>query len=165
MKHQNNLQSFGKNNKGSAILSVVVAMMFVVALGSALLYAAYTGFSIKMTEREDRKNFYSADKAMDEIRAGIQDAVSKALGEAYTETLVKYGSTSESGDDVQHKFAATFIDKLSKTEIKNQLLFTTDQPGGGVANKTIKGFNPQLLKHYTSAPAGTLSIGLKRVFD
>ncbi|MEG1242131.1 MAG: hypothetical protein RSD32_04165, partial [Oscillospiraceae bacterium] len=165
MKHQNNLQSFGKNNKGSAILSVVVAMMFVVALGSALLYAAYTGFSIKMTEREDRKNFYSADKAMDEIRAGIQDAVSKALGEAYTETLVEYGRSNVSGSGAQSQFAATFIDKLSTaTDKNNQLLFTAEPPLGG-GNNTIDGYHPQNLIGFTSAEAGTLTIGLNRNFN
>ena len=42
--------AFGRtdNNSGSAIISVVVAMLFVVALGVALLFTAYTGYRVKV---------------------------------------------------------------------------------------------------------------------
>ncbi|MEG2010282.1 MAG: hypothetical protein RR032_07760, partial [Oscillospiraceae bacterium] len=75
---------------------------------------------------------------------------------------VEYGSTTETGYNAQTAFAARFIDKLSTTKINNQQLFTTDS---GVANKTINGYHPLYLKGFTSAEAGTLTIGLNRNFD
>jgi len=134
---------FAKDNKGSAVLTVVITMMFVVALGTALLYTAYRGLQLSVLARNAKENFYDASAAMDEIKAGIQDEVSVALQTAYTTTLVAFGKNGEL--DAQAYFEAQFILELGKvndsadttgvfdTE-KNVDSYTITFPVGGADN-------------------------------
>ncbi|MEG1165826.1 MAG: hypothetical protein RSD68_05380, partial [Oscillospiraceae bacterium] len=108
-----------RRNRGSAIITVVVAMLFVVAIGTSLLFAAYTGYRVTLTERGDKKNFYSAAAAMDEIRAGLQTAVSDAIDTAYTKTLTTYAAENVPGStkDWQAEFANNFYISLAYTKL------------------------------------------------
>ncbi len=99
------------NNKGSAIISVMVAMLFVVALGVALLFTAYTGYRVKVVERSDSKNFYDASTAMEEVRAGIQKSVNSALTDAYSSVLVNYVTYT----DPDAEFKSQFLAQLKNT--------------------------------------------------
>lgn len=115
---------FAKDNKGSAVLTVIITMMFVVALGTALLYTAYRGLQVSVLARSDRENFYDASAAMDEIKAGVQNEVCSALKEAYTTTLVAYGKNDGSMEDIggnittdpQEAFSAAFLTELDKSD-------------------------------------------------
>ena len=102
------------NNKGSATITVVVTMLMIVALGSALLFGAYTSYRIALAQRQDAKNFYTAENAMDDIRSGVQSAVSDALGAAYTQTLTEYAQNTDPAYDPQSRFALHFNDELRK---------------------------------------------------
>ncbi|MEG0941147.1 MAG: hypothetical protein RSE64_04550, partial [Oscillospiraceae bacterium] len=123
-----------RRNRGSAIITVVVAMLFVVAIGTSLLFAAYTGYRVTLTERGDKKNFYSAAAAMDEIRAGLQTAVSDAIDEAYTKTLAGYANKSaDAGEfETQAQFANNFYTSFAKTSFRDSLkrhtLFDAREP-------------------------------------
>lgn len=79
-----------QNNIGSAVLTVVVSMVFVIALGSALLFAAYTAYSIEITQRADKANFYDASSSMDDVRLGVQTLLSESIATAYTSVLSTY---------------------------------------------------------------------------
>lgn len=46
MDSQSSNLRISQNNTGSAIITVVVSMLFVMAFGAALLFAAYTGYKI-----------------------------------------------------------------------------------------------------------------------
>lgn len=115
---------FAEDNRGSAVLTVVVTMLFVVALGTALLYTAYRGLQLSVLARNDKENFYDASAAMDEIKAGVQDEVSTAIQTAYTETLVDYGKgdmkniAGEKTSDPQEAFRDSFLTALGKSEVK-----------------------------------------------
>ena len=82
------------NNEGSTIITVLVAMALVSVLGVILLFTSYTGFQMKVTERQSKRNFYEAETAMNEIRAGIQLAVSDAIASANTKVLQNYNSSA-----------------------------------------------------------------------
>lgn len=111
MKMQDNLLLHTRMNKGSATLTAVIAMLFIIALGSSLLYASYIGYSVSITERGNKDTFYSADAEMKHIITGVQNLVSKALVPAYTTTLTSYaaGDTSEP----QIAFSEKTIDNLA----------------------------------------------------
>ena len=130
--------AFGRtdNNSGSAIISVVVAMLFVVALGVALLFTAYTGYRVKVVERSDSKNFYDASTAMEEVRAGIQKAVNSALTDAYSRVLVNYISYP----DPDAEFKARFLVELKATQ-----LFDSSGTGLGIGSSKLAEMpsNPQ----------------------
>ncbi len=102
-----------KNNRGSGIVTVLVTMLFIITLGATLLFTSYTGYLVKVSERGGKSSFYSASTAMDEIKAGIQQAVTEALATAYTDVLSEYTALSAGGDaEIQIKFSQIFADDL-----------------------------------------------------
>ena len=132
------------NNEGSAVITVVVSMLFVIALGAALLFAAYTGYTIKIAERGDKSNFYNASSAMDDIRAGIQQQVTEAIATAYTDALVYYTGSHEGDPSYtpQNDFNNRFIAELSNKQVPVngtlKYLFISQETNG---KKEITGYN------------------------
>ncbi|NCC66652.1 MAG: hypothetical protein EOM14_00465 [Clostridia bacterium] len=109
------LRRLAQNNKGSAIITVVISMMFVVALGTALLFAAYMGIQVSVSARNEKDNFYDASAAMDEVKIKIQDQVSAALKTAYSETLVAYAKLQTTNP--QDTLYTNFLEELGKSEL------------------------------------------------
>lgn len=109
------LRRLAQNNKGSAIITVIISMLFVVALGTALLFAAYMGLQVSVSARNEKDNFYDASAAMDEVKILIQDQVSTALKTAYTETLVEYAKLQTTNP--QDTLYTNFLDELEKLGI------------------------------------------------
>lgn len=118
-----------RNNKGSAVLTVVISMVFVIALGAALLFAAFTAYSIEITQRADKANFYDASSSMDDMRLGVQTLLSESIATAYTSVLSTYVADSEDPDyDPQANFNSTITSQLfSKrtADTNNTLYFTS----------------------------------------
>jgi len=136
----------GQKNGGSAIITVVVSMLFVMALGAALLFTTYTGYSIEITQRGDKENFYEADSAMDDMRLGVQTLLSEAVAQAYTDALASYTTTIAAGVDPQTAF---------NDNITAQLLLKTTSGGvayfisSTVSGKTvISGYNAAALRTF-----------------
>ncbi|MEA4895325.1 MAG: hypothetical protein VB064_08680, partial [Oscillospiraceae bacterium] len=100
------------NSKGSAIVTVVVSMMFIMALGAALLFTAYTAYSVQITQRGDKANFYDASSAMDDMRLGVQTILSQSIAEAYTDVIASYINQPE-GYNPQADFNQKIIDRLA----------------------------------------------------
>lgn len=132
---------FWRSNSGSATITVVVSMLMVIAVGAGLLFAAYTSYKIALAQREDIKAFYTAEAAMDDIRAGVQERVSAALTEAYTLTLTQYAQSDDSSFDPQMKFSWNFIDALCQADA---LI---------LANGAAYNYNAELLGGYIAIPA------------
>jgi hypothetical protein len=163
------LRRLAQNNKGSAILTVVIAMLFVVALGTALLFAAYMGLQVSVSARSEKENFYDASAAMDEIKAGIQDEVLSALKTAYTDALTEYGKGNQSVNQVQ-----TYLENKFMTDLGALAIYEKDAEGaytgtliGGVFDVTVGvdgkissvSFNTNLVKqYYVSEPYGVVAL-------
>ncbi|MEL4106309.1 hypothetical protein AAFA46_05635 [Oscillospiraceae bacterium WX1] len=101
------------DNRGSAIISVLVTMAFVIILAAILLYMSLVNMQMKKLDREGKAVYYDAEAAANEVRTGIQGAVSEAISDAYTEVLVNYNSTNET----QRKttFQTAYLDSLKET--------------------------------------------------
>ena len=105
-----------KDNSGAAMLTVVIAILFIVALGVALLTASYMGFAVTLAQKNGQANFYNANAAMDDVRAYIHTQASDALASAYTETLKNYAVNSKTDSyDVQADFSQKFVAALQKS--------------------------------------------------
>lgn len=116
---KNRIKNLKLNNKGSGIVTVLIAVVFLTLMGSLLLMLAFTGFEMKSSDRAGKQNTYDASTAMDEIRVGIQEAVSKSVEDSYAYALNRY---SEKGADIQSRFAQNFISSFEKSEIKGEKL-------------------------------------------
>lgn len=116
--------SLRKDNRGATLIIVLVAMAFITVLGATLLFTAYTGYQMKIVERQGKATFYDAESAMDEIRAGLQVAHSNAIVEAYTKVLGEYSTITE--ESAEAKFRTYFVQALNNWEKSDMPLFSTD---------------------------------------
>ena len=74
---------------------------------------------MKEVERGTKKNFYSADELMDNLRAGARELAEQSLEKAYADVLENYLTYSASGGDVQKVFATRYMDGLQKQFAEN----------------------------------------------
>ncbi len=80
-----------RGNSGAGLLVVVITALVVLLLGSALLYASYNVYVLRLTQRKSETNFTSADAGMEEIRAGLQGVSSDAIGAGYDNVIAPSG--------------------------------------------------------------------------
>ncbi len=106
-----------KSNKGSSVVTVIVAMLFISILGAALLFATYTGLVVKVTEREGKQNFYTAEESMEIIRSGFQQMANEALIEAYNEAYTRFSYFSLN-DDFEHHFSNIYKRKIFENDFE-----------------------------------------------
>lgn len=90
------------NNKGSAIVLVIIAMGFIGLLASMILWMTYMNYLMKTTDKKSTNNFYSAEVVMEQIKVGLQDTVSDSMSKAYRKTLESY--TLLDNDDQRKSF-------------------------------------------------------------
>lgn len=85
------------NNRGSSFVLVIVTTTFLSILVSALLLATLLAYKLKFYKLNSLNNFYSVEKAIDEIYAGIGASTNEHLYTAYTTTaefVVTYDTTN-----------------------------------------------------------------------
>jgi Tfp pilus assembly protein PilX len=112
-----------RTNRGSAIITVLVAVALVSILGTVLLYMTYTGYKMKATERQSKENFYDAEAAVNEIRTGLQLAVSKSIATANTKVLERYNAVlADNADAFQTEFSAAITTWKPNDEATGPLL-------------------------------------------
>lgn len=81
-----------KNNKGASLVTVLGVMALVMVLVTVLMSISMMNLKMKDTNMNSKKNFYSAEGALDEIREGLVQQVSDASSEAYTVVMGRYDS-------------------------------------------------------------------------
>lgn len=97
------------SNQGVSIIMVIIAMSFVGVLLSIVMLAALYNFYMKGVDRRAKDTFYSAETALEEVRAGIQRQVSLAFSASYMSILQDYGRADTGRDE---KFAQMYTDDL-----------------------------------------------------
>ena len=61
-----------QNNKGAAMLTVLIAITFIAVLATSLMYMAYMNYKTKALRFASSNNFYSDEFALDEVAASLQ---------------------------------------------------------------------------------------------
>ena len=145
------------DNKGSAIVTVIVSMVFVMALGLALLFTTYTGYSIEITQRGDKENFYDASSAMDDMRLGIQSLLSESIETAYTSVLTSYVGTHPTGYNPQTDFNDRIISELLLKKNSNGLSYFVSGLDSDTGKTVISGYNADALETFIDIDAQALS--------
>lgn len=105
------------NNNGSALLTVILVVAFLTILATTLLYITGMNFQIKQADYQNKKNFYSGEIALEEIRAGLMEDVSKAAVEAYADVAMNYISLqTDAGDGAvrQLQYNNYFVTRLQE---------------------------------------------------
>ena len=107
----------GKQNKGFSLITVIIAVSFIGILGLLVLYMALSNFQMKITDLKGKGSFYTAERAIEEIRVGLQEDVGNSMSEAYIKVLETYDKDENLKDVVldkqrQNDFVNEFIKKL-----------------------------------------------------
>lgn len=117
-----------QQNQGFSLFTVLIAVSFVGILGLLVLYIALSNFNMKITDLKGKDSFYTAERALEEIRTGLQEDVGNAMSKAYTQVLESYNVENRSQDSSmdrqrQSEFQDRFIKELMRTLRASQ---TTD---------------------------------------
>ena len=119
-----------KNNKGFSLFTVLIAVSFVGILGLLVLYMALSNFNMKVTDLKGKDSFYTAERAIEEIRAGLQEDVGAAMSKAYTQVLETYNKNTKLEDtsldkqrqsDFEDLFIKELLDSLAMSGIANEI--------------------------------------------
>ena len=101
-----------KDNRGAAMILVIVSIAFIGMLVAMIVYMAYCNYLMKGTDRVAKNNFYSAESALDAINAGLQQDVSDSMAEAYVQTM--QNSSGLSADQMSLNFQTLFFGKIKE---------------------------------------------------
>ena len=123
------LQNRKKDNRGAALVMVIIAIAFVGMLVAMILYMAYCNYLMKANDVKAKDNFYSAEYVMDVINAGLQLDISECISEAYVKT-VGNSSGTEDADILEVEFQKDFIKRIEK-----KLQAKDDVTGAVIAGK------------------------------
>ena len=109
-----------QQNQGFSLFTVLIAVSFVGILGLLILYIALSNFNMKITDLKGKDSFYTAERALEEIRTGLQEDVGNAMSKAYTQVLESYNVENRSQDSSmdrqrQSEFQDCFITELMRT--------------------------------------------------
>lgn len=103
------------NNKGSAIVSVIVVTAFISILATTILYTTGMNYRIKANDYQNKQTFYKAEQALDELKAALVEDVSAAYAYAYSEVAAEYSQlTAEKRAAEYNKAFAEYLGKLWK---------------------------------------------------
>ncbi len=86
------IRSLKTDNRGSAIVVVIIALAFVGVLAASAMWMSIANYRMKATDKGIKSNFYTAESVFEEIVAGLQEESSNAAGKAYTRVLENYSS-------------------------------------------------------------------------
>ncbi|HWT26371.1 MAG TPA: hypothetical protein VN131_00395, partial [Mobilitalea sp.] len=123
------------NNSGSTLLTVMICLAIVSILGSLMLSVTLTNLQMKIVESKSKKNFYSCDAAMEELRTGLQELTAETIKEVYNDkVLTNYAAYIDKSEDevntsMQNMVTASLMKKLSDSAFdESELVTYTDLP-------------------------------------
>lgn len=103
-----------RDDRGSAIVIVIIAVALIGMLATAILWASYLNYRIKINDLKAKNSFYSAETVVEQIVAGIKrDVVSVALGSAYQEVISNWDGLGT--DEIRERyFAMAYTESVEK---------------------------------------------------
>ena len=133
--HEGRKLLFGKKNKrddkGSAIVIVIIAMALIGILASTILWASYLNYRIKVNDMKVKNSFYSAETVVEQILAGVKkNIVSASINEAYQEVLSNWDALG-TDDNRQSYFITAYVEAVESK------LGVTDSGGIHLYDKSI----------------------------
>lgn len=106
--------SFHKDDRGASLLAVLILMVVVSAIAVVITKITIVNIQMKEVERGTKKNFYSADAIMDDLRTGAREQAEIALENAYVDVLQHYVDYTSGGKNAQDVFKQNYMNGLEK---------------------------------------------------
>ncbi|MBQ3515742.1 MAG: hypothetical protein IJA29_00830 [Lachnospiraceae bacterium] len=98
-----------KDNRGAALVSVMIAVAFIAILASTLLYMAYSNYKMKVVNYEAKVNFYGTEHDMTVLSTNIRNEVAKATGNPVEKLYEVVGSADDlTFDEATGKYVGNY---------------------------------------------------------
>lgn len=115
------LEKLHKDNKGSAIVMVIIALAFIGVLGITIMWMSLSNYRMKVTDQRNKQGFYTAETVFEQIKVGLQKDASEAANTAYSIIMQKYDNKSDSDwsevkreDEFKREFKRCLIKLVSE---------------------------------------------------
>lgn len=131
--------SFQKDNRGAAMVTAIITIMFIAILGSTLISMAYSNYIMKVNNYKAKDNFYNAEIALNEIKATLQSSAKTGGFEGMCTTLgLNSASTGAQSFNVATKFASYYPVAQSKATGTGNSVTVTSTTNQAVVSKSAK---------------------------
>jgi len=104
-----------RDDRGSAIVIVIIAMAMIGILATTMLWMAYMNYMIKVADVRNKNSFYTAEEVVEQIMSGLRQESAEAVGVAYRDVLSKWdnlGSEAARSNLFMTTYMDTLIEKL-----------------------------------------------------
>ena len=104
------LNRIRRDNRGSAIVMVVIALSFIGILGVTVMWISLSNYRMKENDSSNKQGFYTAESVLEQIKIGLQGDASKASAAAYSVVMQNFSEWNE--DQRQSMFQQEFKKNL-----------------------------------------------------
>mgnify|MGYP001035972213 FL=1 len=104
-----------QDNRGSAIIMVIIVMAFVGVLASVVMWMSMANYMMKATDRIAKDNFYSSETVLEQILVGLQGDASVAMTDSFSAVVQQYAELS--AENRQNLFYTLYLNAL-KTRLQ-----------------------------------------------
>lgn len=118
------------NNKGSTLVTVIIAIGLVGILASLILIITQNSYVTKSVDSQSKNNFYSAEEVIDQLKLGIQNEIAASMVDAYYDIIADF----DVNGDVEER----------KKDFKKLVLFGDGTTYEGFISKIKLTSNPSL---------------------
>lgn len=100
-----------RDDRGSAIVIVIIAMAMIGILATTMLWMAYMNYMIKVADVRNKNGFYTAEEVVEQIMSGLRRESAAAVGVAYRDVLANWDNL-DSEAARSNLFMTTYMDTL-----------------------------------------------------
>ena len=112
-----------KQNKGAAMVLVIVAMAFVGIFAVTIMWMSLANYRMKITDRQVKESFYSAEVVFEQIMAGLQGTASLATDKSYAYIMQNYSNFDEAKRNSE--FQKEYLKEMQRMVAKSETEFST----------------------------------------
>ena len=111
IKKDTRLKNCKLDNKGSVMLTVIIAFLFISVLIAIIMPLTVLNYRMKAVERRSKDEFYYVEKSLNDIYSGVGKECAQELGKVYSSTLAD--SYSFADDTLAYeRFCNNYVKRL-----------------------------------------------------
>lgn len=141
------IKALRRDNHGAALITVLVAMLFLSIIASIVLSIVHSNLENSRTGMQSTNNFYGGEVILDKFVSSINDKAEAAMVEVYEKWLQIYSTIDSSKLEAEY---FKLFDEAFREKIKNYINvgYFIDDNGNGVMEATEL--------RYTGTPSGDI---------
>ena len=140
-----------RDDRGSAIVIVIIAMAMIGIMATTLLWMAYMNYMIKLSDIRNKNSFYSAEEVVEQVMSGLRRESAEAVGIAYREVLANWDNL-ETESNRSNVFTTTYLTTLY------EMLVDPDLSQHDPLEPSIRYYDKSKLRDYIDAAVFTAEV-------